>query len=357
MDKIYHTPITTKSVCKNGSLKLGVKASCKFSTDLYKKMIEAEQHGLNHEDAKEKLLRFLKSDECELIDISTFPNIEFKQLEGDYKMDHSFHVKKIKMKRKVTNTEAEHDKEDVLSNFPFINPNTIYRQEAQGQKELVGYLQLPRKINGKGDTKIIFKKLGIKILNTDDTSDDLFWNVRLPVAWKIEATEHDMWNKLLDDKGRTRMSIFYKASFHDRKAFVNLECRYRLVTDHHDRSLDEGSYVEKWVKQENTGSVYANPRGDIGGYIQVKKKVWVPKYSREEQVRKSSFYFDVLDQDKVIYTSEPHKIIVENYLDEQVTDFEYIYQAARETNKQLANGFMDERYPGWHNPIAYWNQP
>jgi len=52
--------------------------------------------------------------------------------------------------------------------------------------------------------------------------DDLFTSVTLPEGWHKEATEHAMWSKLIDDQGRERASIFYKAAFYDRSAFMSI---------------------------------------------------------------------------------------------------------------------------------------
>lgn len=104
------------------------------------------------------------------------------------------------------------------------NPSAIENQEKQGQKELVESSQLPRKVNpyATGPTaKEAYEKMGIKVL--DESKDDLFYNVVLPSGWSIQCGDHSMWSALLDDKGVERASIFYKAAFYDRKAFINLK--------------------------------------------------------------------------------------------------------------------------------------
>ena len=60
--------------------------------------------------------------------------------------------------------------------------------------------------------------------------DDLFVEVTLPAGWKKEATDHSMWSKLVDDKGRERASIFYKAAFYDRDAHINITQRFHCMT-------------------------------------------------------------------------------------------------------------------------------
>lgn len=58
--------------------------------------------------------------------------------------------------------------------------------------------------------------------------DDLFNEVELPEGWSIVATEHNMWNRLLDEKKRERAAIFYKAAFYDRRAHMYWNCFYSV---------------------------------------------------------------------------------------------------------------------------------
>ena len=74
-----------------------------------------------------------------------------------------------------------------------------------------------RDINNIEYTKKRYEELGIEVIDFDD----LFYEVLLPEGWKIEPTDHDMWNKLLNENGEEVASFFYKASFYDREAFIN----------------------------------------------------------------------------------------------------------------------------------------
>ena len=122
----------------------------------------------------------------------------------------------------------------------------IERQEKRGQEEVVRKQRLPKKVNDHNVpneiffagvtkdmswedrkavtdqnvinyTKTMYKNVGIEIL---DSYDDLFWNVKLPEGWEVKATDHTMWNELVDDKSRKRASFFYKAAFYARDAFI-----------------------------------------------------------------------------------------------------------------------------------------
>lgn len=59
--------------------------------------------------------------------------------------------------------------------------------------------------------------------------DPLFCHAELPAGWHKEATDHSMWSNLVDDKGRIRAKIFYKAAFYDRDAFTRLCCRFSVA--------------------------------------------------------------------------------------------------------------------------------
>jgi hypothetical protein len=92
------------------------------------------------------------------------------------------------------------------------NPGAIEQQEARGQRELVASSQLPRNGLEFAESRGIVVHAG--------GNDPLFVDVTLPAGWKIVPTEHSMWSDLVDDAGVKRASIFYKAAFYDRVAFI-----------------------------------------------------------------------------------------------------------------------------------------
>jgi hypothetical protein len=124
---------------------------------------------------------------------------------------------------KITDTSKNPNPEWLFG----ANPGAIEAQEAHGQQELVSSSQLPRAINDYGKYKgktieDIYRKMGIKISDKQG-SDNLFIDVQLPEGWKLNPTDHSMWNELLDNKGKKIASIFYKAAFYDRDSFINFE--------------------------------------------------------------------------------------------------------------------------------------
>lgn len=97
----------------------------------------------------------------------------------------------------------------------------ITGMEAAGQAQLVHSELLPIQLRG-GD-KAAFEALGFVF---GETVDDLFRKATLPAGWTKVATDHSMWSKVLDELGRERVSVFYKAAFYDRDAFMRLATVY-----------------------------------------------------------------------------------------------------------------------------------
>ena len=102
----------------------------------------------------------------------------------------------------------------------------IERQEADGQRSFVASETLPKEML-HGCTREVLEKMGIKF---GSDADELFVSVRLPEGWSKQATGHSMWSDLLDEKGRRRAAIFYKAAFYDRSAHISLNRRYTVST-------------------------------------------------------------------------------------------------------------------------------
>lgn len=165
----------------------------------------------------------------------------------------------------------------------------IMDQEARGQAALVNGDVLPR----EGVDALI--PAGVVV---GDPVDDLFVRVTLPAGWRKVPTEHSMWSKLVDDKGRERAAIFYKAAFYDRKAHINLTTRY------------SASY---------TGEDWDQPPG-----------------------RKGWYYAYVKDGDAIIWRGE------------SVQEVEGDYELSERLLRR-AMAWADEHYPDWRDPNAYWD--
>ena len=117
----------------------------------------------------------------------------------------------------------------------------ILAQEARGQKEIVaaGGSRLPAKgtvtENGAGPASdpplpLLWKEFGIEIGEPVE-GDEIWVHAKLPQGWSIRPTDHSMWTKLVDNKDRERASIFYKAAFYDREAFIQPDHRFAATGD------------------------------------------------------------------------------------------------------------------------------
>lgn len=94
----------------------------------------------------------------------------------------------------------------------------ICDQEAAGQQELVNSDTLPSEIDAK--SKEILEQAGVKFGEPVE-NDPLFTYVELPAGWKKIPTDHSMWSQLVDETGKVRANIFYKAAFYDRRANIS----------------------------------------------------------------------------------------------------------------------------------------
>ncbi len=164
-------------------------------------------------------------------------------------------------------------------------------QISSGQKELVNSTVLPCRSR---ECRESLEAAGV-VFGESVPGDGLFVYVTLPEGWRKEGTDHIMWSQLLDDKGRERASIFYKAAFYDRDAFMNASARFRI---HEEPDDEAGSYVAR-----------------------------------------------VKDGDDVVFSSQTHR-----YTDPMATYFE-----ARSAAIAEASAWLERHHPSWEDPSAYWD--
>lgn len=100
----------------------------------------------------------------------------------------------------------------------------IKAMEKQGQQQLVNSDRLPTNGNNgdRDGNDDAYLALGFTF-GEPDADDPMFRPATLPSGWKREASDHDMWSYIVDELGRRRVAIFYKAAFYDRSAFMRLE--------------------------------------------------------------------------------------------------------------------------------------
>lgn len=188
---------------------------------------------------------------------------------------------------------------DTLENFiAAATPGGIEAQEARGQQSFVRSATLPIKFNS--GTKAELESMGVVF---GEPTDNLFCEAQLPEGWRVEPTDHSMWNKLIDDKGRERASIFYKAAFYDRDAFINVNQRYGV-----------------------SGYESCDAEGNPMPY-------------------ESHTHFSTVIQDG------GKTIRVIGVRDERSTD-----RTLRDKHSEEANAWLSSNYPDWQDRTAYWNE-
>lgn len=173
-----------------------------------------------------------------------------------------------------------------------ITPGGIERQEAAGQATFVRNATLPKDCDREALTKcgVIFGK----------DADDLFVNVVLPDGWKKQATSHSMHSDLLDEKGRVRATIFYKAAFYDRCADMRMCCRYNVAS--HIPCDADGNDVE-YGRHTHFKTVVADDAASLDSLGRIR--------------------------DKADYNTGDMHV-------------------------KQAQDWLDQNYPDWRNPLAYW---
>lgn len=92
----------------------------------------------------------------------------------------------------------------------------IGTQERAGQQQLVHSDRLPTELHSPREE---FEALGFAF-GEPDPRDPMFMLAALPGGWTREGSDHAMWSYLVDQLGRRRASIFYKAAFYDRSAHI-----------------------------------------------------------------------------------------------------------------------------------------
>jgi hypothetical protein len=139
----------------------------------------------------------------------------------------------MKKKNKIENTTKTSRDAPILTLLETALPGGIEAQEARGTQQLAESAVLPSDglVKSRSRREHYAKwaaKAGITIGDLVD-DDPLFVHVTLPDGWRQECTGHSMWNDLLDEKGRKRAAIFYKAAFYDRSAHIHPVTRFHAT--------------------------------------------------------------------------------------------------------------------------------
>jgi hypothetical protein len=126
-------------------------------------------------------------------------------------------------------TEATKLLMDVFANGIDV---AIERQESRGQQDLCNSQHLSTEMRcsyggPNSDAHEVLRSWGVKV-GKPVAGDDMFTDCQLPEGWGINSTGHAMWNDLVDDQGRKRGSMFYKAAFYDRSTHLDLCARFSV---------------------------------------------------------------------------------------------------------------------------------
>ena len=79
-------------------------------------------------------------------------------------------------------------------------------------------------ITNEAYTYMRYQNLGIEIVAEQD---DMFYEAVLPEGWQVKSHgDSAYWSDLVAKNGERIGSIFYKAAFYDRRAFINFERGY-----------------------------------------------------------------------------------------------------------------------------------
>ena len=220
--------------------------------------------------------------------------------------------------KKITNTEVYAKTKEgataLLAEVMFSpTPGAVIkRMEADGQAELSQVTdRLPSK-HLAPNVKPVLESAGVKFGNT--VAEDPIWQVvELPNGWKIERTDHSMWSDLVDQNGRPRAAIFYKAAFYDRHANISVCTRYKPSMVYSDKTR-------------------------IGLVLDGDKEIW-----RSEPFVDSPEYTD-LSNNSAKYS----------HLTWQERDAICRTTAHRKAGEAARSWLMANK-PDWENPSAYWD--
>lgn len=158
-----------------------------------------------------------------------------------------------------------------LDNFIAAStPGGIEAQEKRGQEALVStFRQLPKDMGRDG--RKVAEALGFVF---GEDVDDIFVSVTAPVGWTMQATDHSMHSDIVDDQGRRRGSIFYKAAFYDRRASGRWGTRFEWG-GHYPESGERMSRVFDRATQATLLSEGPLPSYAESGAADERMKAWL----------------------------------------------------------------------------------
>jgi len=206
---------------------------------------------------------------------------------------------------------------DIPNSIRAATPGGIEAQEREGQQAQAKLETLP--IDMQGCTVKDFEKLGFTF---GEKTDRIFWKCSFPKGWTKRPSGHSMWSDLLDDKGRKRGSIFFKAAFYDYNAHIGLNPRYTFRSTYLDEKKEE-------IYDRATGEHKADKMGVSSKFVRV----------------------DVIDTatKEVLHSSDPLPEANWDKREEAMARSKAIDEA-----KEAANVWLTQKFPSWRDPLVYW---
>jgi hypothetical protein len=207
-----------------------------------------------------------------------------------------------------------------------MNPSdAILAQEAREQLKVANEAMLPRYAGGfrrdDSEVKEWYTRMGIEIVGE---RDDLFFSVKLPEGWKIEPTEHSMYSNLLDNRGRSRASIFYKGAFYDRKASVSLNRRFTISKEYIDWEIGNDLPFYEDRKQQ---------------------KVFCRVLDCEEEIFRTD----------VAWFGQKYNVIPDEDDRKACKKWHKKYEQWQQAQYDKCRAYLNEHWPDWEDEFAYWN--
>lgn len=203
-----------------------------------------------------------------------------------------------------------------------MTPGGIEAQEAAGQRHLVKGFQLPIRYphdQPVGIGKAVLMEAGLVF---GAPVDDLFQQVELPKGWSIKPTDHTLHSDLVDDQGRRRAKIFYKAAFYDRRASIDVLPRF-------------SAYVRSPADFDVQGPFVAEVTD--GG-----KPIWTsePFFNSVRHMRTRS--------------PKPEDIEWTKALSREDRDTIAVHESGYEQARKAGALYLSAHYPDHHQVQAYW---
>lgn len=201
----------------------------------------------------------------------------------------------------------------------------IYASEARGQQEMIRSESLPSRNLRCTDADL--EAMGIELGPPFD-EDPLFRPALIPDGWTRDGTAHNMWSEILDERGRKRLRVFYKAAFHDRAAHVSAETRFASST---------ASVLHRYDPNDHPDDFSARPGED---------DCVVLDYGKGEP---PAVRF------RAVVSSRPDTPPTCDDTPEREGAWQAYWKSQSEA-RTAADEWLDEHYPDWKSPAAYWDE-